>query len=375
MQTEPTKAVPPPVKKSWADILNALPRTWNESNYPRGKTSPERKAGDWLHLLLKFVSWQPRWPAGTPVDEDTGAGGGRWKPSAEHAGMHFPHDAEGKPIKDGHWLDIQGNPVPPEVEARIKAVGVPPGYTDVVLNDDPEAPNQARAKDSKGRDKLFYLPGWHAKQAAKKWARLRDFHQKIPEFRQRVLKDLQTLTGKDLLAAQVLYALDQTGWRVGGGEDDRAEKAAYGMTTLLSSHVTVDGDKVSFRVPSKSGQMLTKTIDDVTLAKIVTERKQVTRRNQPVFDVSATKVNDYLKSIVGPRFSVKDLRTWHGTSMAIIAMGKWKNPPPVKEFNKRSRQVLDQVSKWLGNTRAVAKSAYVDPALWEWWKPMSLGKI
>jgi DNA topoisomerase I len=336
---------------------------------PLLRKSDVTTTANWLVRLLKYLPAQERWPEGTPVDPVTGAGGGRWAPSETEAGYTFPKDADGKPIKGEVWRDANGNPAPDNVVARLKEAKVPAGYSRVVLNADPEAPCRAIGYDAKGREKRFFSQEWHDSQASIKFADLKRFNEKLPGMRERVERDLVNTTGKDRIAAQVVYTLDKTGYRIGGGEDELADKDAFGITTILSKHVRVDGDKVSFNFPGKKGEQLTKTVEDARLAAIFTEAKQRARRGEPLLDVSSSKVNRYIKDISGDNFSAKDYRAWNGTALAIREMQRWKTLPRTeKEMQERQIKVLDKVAAHLGNTRAVAKSAYVDPAVWTWWK-------
>jgi DNA topoisomerase IB len=65
--------------------------------------------------------------------------------------------------------------------------------------------------------------------------------------------------------------------------------------------------------------------------------------------------------MVGDDYSVKDLRTWHGTVLAAEAFVE-ADPPSSKRANKRIESaVMKEVSEALGNTPAVARGSYVDP--------------
>ena len=67
------------------------------------------------------------------------------------------------------------------------------------------------------------------------------------------------------------------------------------------------------------------------------------------------------KELVGDEYTVKDLRTWHGTVLAAAAFVD-ADPPVNKTVIKRVESaVMKEVSEELGNTPAVARSSYVDP--------------
>ena len=64
---------------------------------------------------------------------------------------------------------------------------------------------------------------------------------------------------------------------------------------------------------------------------------------------------------MGDDYSVKDLRTWHGTVLAAEAFVD-ADPPVSKAVVKRVESaVMKEVAEALGNTPAVARGSYVDP--------------
>jgi DNA topoisomerase-1 len=77
--------------------------------------------------------------------------------------------------------------------------------------------------------------------------------------------------------------------------------------------------------------------------------------------VHADDLNARFKELVGDDYSVKDLRTWHGTVLAAAAFVD-ADPPVSKKVVKRvEAAVMKEVAEELGNTPAVARASYVDP--------------
>lgn len=67
------------------------------------------------------------------------------------------------------------------------------------------------------------------------------------------------------------------------------------------------------------------------------------------------------KKLVGDEYSVKDLRTWHGTVLAAAAFAD-ADPAVTQRVSKRVESaVMREVAEELGNTPAVARGSYVDP--------------
>ena len=74
-------------------------------------------------------------------------------------------------------------------------------------------------------------------------------------------------------------------------------------------------------------------------------------------------VNEYIRKISGSDFTTKDFRTWAGTIHAFLALKEIGCCDTEAETKRRIVEVLDNVSKLLGNTRAVCKKYYVHPLI------------
>ena len=82
-------------------------------------------------------------------------------------------------------------------------------------------------------------------------------------------------------------------------------------------------------------------------------------------DLHADDLNGRFKELVGDEYTVKDLRTWHGTVLAAAAFVD-ADPPENKSVIKRVESaVMKEVAEELGNTPAVARASYVDPRVVE----------
>ena len=251
---------------------------------------------------------------------------------------------------------------------RIASLRIPPAYRDAVhISDDPEADLQATWTDAKGRTQYRYSAEHSEKAAAEKFARLKDFNKALPQLRERITTDLSDtrLSETERESAAILRLIDKTGFRPGSEGETGADTKAYGATTLKAGHVRIDGDKISFRFPSKSGQVTAKTITDPVLAKVLAERKAHGGYLFP--NASDADVRDYLHSRDGD-FKVKDFRTWNGTNKALETIAKMPVPKTDTAFKKAQREVAKKVAKHLGNTPAIALKSYIDPAVFSAWK-------
>ena len=129
------------------------------------------------------------------------------------------------------------------------------------------------------------------------------------------------------MLALALHLLDRGYFRA-GGEQYAEEHESYGLATLQCDHVTLRREAVSFDYPAKSGVRRTLDIEDAEVVRAVrallrradrTERLLVCRTASGWMDIHADDLNARFKELVGDDYSVKDLRTWHGTVLAAEA--------------------------------------------------------
>jgi DNA topoisomerase-1 len=169
--------------------------------------------------------------------------------------------------------------------------------------------------------------------------------------------------------ALALHLID-LGYFRAGGEQYAEENDSHGLATLLCEHVALRGQAVAFDYPAKSGVRRTLEVEDPEVVRAVrsllrrpdrTERFLVCRNGSGWMDVHADALNARFKELMGAEYSVKDLRTWHGTVLAAEAFVD-ADPPVSKSVIKRVESaVMKEVSEALGNTPAVARGSYVDP--------------
>src|SRR6185295_7192504 len=70
------------------------------------------------------------------------------------------------------YLGVDGKPVRDrETLRRIKALAVPPAWTDVWICPSPRGHVQATGRDAKGRKQYRYHPDWHARRDEAKYER------------------------------------------------------------------------------------------------------------------------------------------------------------------------------------------------------------
>lgn len=254
---------------------------------------------------------------------------------------------------------------------RIKALVIPPAWTEVWICPDPNGHIQATARDARGRKQYRYHPLYRDTRDKSKFRRMLEFSEILPEIRERVERDLRArdLTRRQILATVVML-LDKTLIRVGNDEYAR-DNRSFGLTTLRGRHVEVKGAKLHFTFRGKSGVDHAISITDRRLARIVQQCQDL-----PGYElfkyidesgkrqtISSDDVNAYLREITGRDITAKDFRTWAGTMLAareLFALGPAKSQ---REAERNMIRAIDAVAKRLGNTRATCRKYYVHPGL------------
>ncbi len=262
---------------------------------------------------------------------------------------------------------------------RIRALAIPPAWTDVWICRDPFGHLQATGIDAAGRKQYLYHERWREQRDRQKFARMIDFASALPTLRRTLHRDLDgDGLGRERVLACAVRMLDVGLFRIGSEEyaNDAENPGGLGLTTITRGHVTVHRDgAIEFDYPAKSGVRRRHTIRDPDCLKIVASLKR--RRGGPEellayregrrwVGVHAEQVNDYLKAHLGGEFSAKDFRTWNATVLAAIALATEEEVPTSKTGRKRViNATVREVSEMLGNTPAVARRAYIDPRVFD----------
>ena len=256
---------------------------------------------------------------------------------------------------------------------RIRKLAIPPAWTDVWISPKPNGHVQAVGRDAKGRKQYRYHEGWRAWRDGHKYDRVIAFGRALPKLRRRVETDLkrQGLPREKVLAAAI-RVMEMTLIRVGNEEYAKQNKS-FGLTTLRNRHVKVGRERAVFEFRGKSGKVHQTRLDDRRLARILKACQDLP--GQRLFQyvdedgarhaVESADVNAYIRDAMGEDFSAKDFRTWAGTLMAAHALILM--PPCASAGEAKSNVVtcVKAVAGLLGNTAAVARSAYIHPGLLE----------
>ena len=258
---------------------------------------------------------------------------------------------------------------------RIRALAIPPAWTDVWICPDPLGHIQAVGHDARGRRQYRYHDEWRARRDRTKHDRMLDLARALPRLRRRLRRDLATEgMGRDRVLACAVRLLELGLFRV-GGEPYVEENGSYGLATLRKGHVRAVGADLRFDYPGKGGQRRVVTIGDPDVADIVRTLKR-RRGGGPELlaykndrghwvDVRSSDINDYLRGALGSDFSAKDFRTWAATILAAVALAAEEDADTERQRRRAVVGVVRGVADVLGNTPAVARASYVDPRVIE----------
>jgi DNA topoisomerase-1 len=266
---------------------------------------------------------------------------------------------DGKPLSD------------PDTEIRIKAMAIPPAWTEVWICPHSNGHIQAVGRDDRGRKQYRYHARWREVRDQAKYDKMISFAQALPTIRRRTEADLAKpgLPREKVLGA-VVRIMEKTLIRVGNDEYAN-NNDSYGLTTLQDHHAEVDGHKVSFEFKGKSGKEHEIDLEDKRLARIVEhcqdlpgeELFQYVDEQGATRDIGSSDVNDYLREITGENFTAKDFRTWAGTVLAARALREFKAFDSKAEAKRNVVKAIENVAKRLGNTKAVCRKCYIHPAI------------
>lgn len=274
------------------------------------------------------------------------------------------------------YLDCDGERITdPELIARIRALAIPPAWTDVWICPDEGGHVQATGLDDRGRRQYRYHDEWRVARDRDKHDRVLDMARALPRLRRRLQRDLAGEgMGRDRVLACAVRLLELGLFRV-GGEAYADDNGSYGLATVRKGHVRAQGDELRFDYPAKGGQRRVVTIGDPDVAAVVRALKR-RRGGGPELlaykdergrwvDVRSSDINAYLQEALGEGFSAKDFRTWIATVLAAVGLAAEDGAESDRQRQQAVRRVVRDVARQLGNTPAVARSAYVDPRVIE----------
>lgn len=270
-------------------------------------------------------------------------------------------DEQGKTIKDKELRDW------------FNSLVIPPAWTEVEITENKSEDLWVTGRDDKNRKQYLYNPKFREKKESEKFDRIIAFAENLEHMRRVTGQHLRKRKLHRNKVLAVMVRLLESAFFRPGSDSYSKENHSYGLTTLRSKHLSIEGDEMIFAYTGKSGKDQEKHIVDAKLAKIVREIDEIP--GYEIFkyydadghkiDVKSDDLNRYIREIMGDQFSAKDFRTWSGTMIAAMALDELGvvDKEDQKLLDKNIRAAVIKVSERLGNTPAVAKSSYIDPRI------------
>ncbi len=295
--------------------------------------------------------------------------------AAESAGLRYVNDARPgvrrrKSGKGFTYTRADGTTLTePNVLIRIKSLAIPPAWIDVWICPFADGHIQATGRDAKGRKQYRYHPRFREVRESTKYEHVVAFAEALPDVRAKV-REHMGLRGlpREKVIATVVHLLETTLIRI-GIDDYARQNNSYGLTTLKTRHVAIDGNEVRFRFIGKSGKQWSLRVKDRRIAKIIRACQELPGQELLQYidgdgnprDVTSSDVNAYLKEITGKDITAKDFRTWAGTVLAAMALNELQGFDSAAQAKRNLRTAIENVSARLGNTPTICRKCYVHP--------------
>lgn len=297
--------------------------------------------------------------------------------SAKQAGLRYITDTKPgirrqRTGKSFTYLDCRGHRIRNSVELdRIRALAIPPAWTDVWISPDPLGHLQATGRDNRYRKQYRYHPQWRSVRDETKYGRMMAFANALPRIRRQIAADLD-LPGlpRPKVLATLVRLLETTQIRV-GNEEYVQNNGSFGLTTMRDRHVAIEKQTIHFRFRGKSGVYHKISLTDPRLARVVKKCRDLP--GQDLFQykdqagepqsIGSVDVNDYLREAAGEEFTAKDFRTWAGTVLAALALREFEAFDSAAQAKKNVVQAIERVAQRLGNTPTVCRKCYIHPEI------------
>jgi len=269
-----------------------------------------------------------------------------------------------------YYLGPKGDRLADEkVLGRIRALAIPPAWTQVWICPHRNGHIQATGRDARGRKQYRYHPDWTKAQSENKFARMPAFAAALPRLEVAIEKGLSRRKfDQEKVVATAMRLMELSLIRVGNARYSR-ENRSFGLTTLRKRHIEVSGTELRLRFRGKSGIVHDLNVQDRRLAMAVRRLSELP--GQTLFQyaddegqfqvVTSGDINTFIQDNMGEDFSAKDFRTWAATVCVARALCDTDPPTSTSDAKRKTNTCIREAASLLGNTLAVCRSAYVHP--------------
>ncbi|MCQ0987253.1 DNA topoisomerase IB [Jiella marina] len=258
-----------------------------------------------------------------------------------------------------------------QLKARVKALVIPPAWSDVKICVQENGHIQAVGRDDKGRLQYRYHDEWVGVRNAIKTERLLRFGRALPKLRGTVTHDLRRRKAdRRMTAAVATRLIDVAAMRP--GHEKYAADGGRGVASLRRQNLRISGNVAILKFVGKSAKEHRIEVAEKPLVASLKKMRQ--GRGQRLFrfpgktkkqrELTANLLNDYLGEASGAHVSAKDFRTFHGSAEALRYLIEETGEADTPTKRKRAvAAAMRAVAGLLRNTPTVARSSYVHPAI------------
>lgn len=254
---------------------------------------------------------------------------------------------------------------------RIAALIIPPAYESVWVCLRANGHLQATGIDQRGRKQYRYHPDWHLLAADRKFEMLPLFVMALPRIRRRARAALSGEgLDRDRIIAGIVALLDTTGFRVGSRRYVKENKS-FGLSSLLSRHLSEEDGQWVIRFRGKSGKEHRADVADAKIASLVAELQELPGQHLFQYEdgsgelrvVETADVNSWLKETSGGDFTAKQFRTWRATLLCAEELGKLPPPESRTALKRAEVAAIRNTAEALNHTVATCRKYYIHPGI------------
>jgi DNA topoisomerase-1 len=256
--------------------------------------------------------------------------------------------------------------------ARIRALALPPAWENVWISADPLGHIQATGVDSRGRTQYRYHELWRQQRDTQKFEHMLRFAGALPVLRGAMSRDLtRRRLDRDRVAASAVRLIDLGLFRIGGERYAELDHH-YGVATLQKRHVSVKRGGAVFDYVAKEGKRRTITVTDPAVLSVLRKLSASDNGLDALFSwhddagwhqLHSHDVSAYIAARAEGHYTAKEFRTWNATVLMALQLANAGPSAPGRGASRTIAASVRAVAEWLGDTPAVARSAYIDPRL------------
>jgi DNA topoisomerase I len=262
----------------------------------------------------------------------------------------------------------------PDELRRIRELAIPPAWSDVWIAPDPLGHVQATGVDGRGRRQYRYHALWRAERDAEKFAHMLRFARALPALRGAGDEHLaRRALDRERVAACAVRITELGLFRI-GSERYARDDHTYGVSSLERRHLRFRAGEAVFDYVAKEGRRRTVRIGDAAAVRTLRALERAPAGLPQLFvfqageqwrHLSTGELTAYLRDHAGTDYTVKEFRTWNATLLAALALSGVPATDSLRARRRAASAAVREVAAWLGDTPAVARSAYIDPAVTE----------